>query len=158
MTSKLALIGFAAILAMPVKADETLKWRHVQHASSFQTQDVGDIKGHALAVFRLPGIAFFSDGTVGSDVVIGASDTTDGVGTFQGYLFLTFPDGSELRLSFAGSAKPDGARNPRRGTYTVIDGTGRFQGAKGEGTFEGDGTRVGPELISYIDNVINIKK
>jgi hypothetical protein len=53
---------------------------------------------------------------------------------------------------------PQGTKFPRRGTFTVIGGKGRYEGAKGDGTWEGDGTRSGPAAISYIDNVVNIKK
>jgi hypothetical protein len=50
MKSKLALLGLAAIFAMPAKADETLKFRNVQHVASAQTQQVGDVNGHATWV------------------------------------------------------------------------------------------------------------
>jgi hypothetical protein len=33
----------AAIVVMPAKADETLKWRHVHHAASNQSLEVGDV-------------------------------------------------------------------------------------------------------------------
>ena len=36
------IIILAAIFTMPAKADETLKWRQVQHVASNQTQQVGD--------------------------------------------------------------------------------------------------------------------
>jgi uncharacterized protein with beta-barrel porin domain len=91
-------------------------------------------------------------------LVIASSDVTNGAGTLNGYYTVNFSDGSALWLKFSGSVKVDGAKTPRRGTATVIGGTGRYAGAKGEGTWEGDGTSVGPDVISYIDNVINIKK
>jgi hypothetical protein len=140
------------------RADETLKWRHVQHNTSFQSQDVGDVKGHSLSVYQLPGIAFFPDGSTGSTLVVGTSDVTNGSGTLNGYSTLNFTDGSAIFMKYTGTIKVDGTKVPRRGTFTVIGGKGRYEGAKGDGTWEGDGTQVGPATISYIDNVINIKK
>jgi hypothetical protein len=147
----------AALLAIPANAygDETLKWRHVQHATTFQTVEVGDTKGHVLNVYRLPGLATFPDGSIGSTAVIGESDVTNGGGAINGYMVLKTKDGSELWLKYTGSITADGVR---KGTEFVIGGTGKYQGVKGEGTFEGNGTQIGPDLISYIDNVITIKK
>jgi hypothetical protein len=49
-------------------------------------------------------------------------------------------------------------KNVGKGTAIVIGGKGRYAGAKGEGTFEGEMVNPGPEGIQYIDNVTNIKK
>jgi hypothetical protein len=130
-----------------------LKWRHVHHATSFQTQQVGDVDGHTLNLFRLPGIAFFSDGGTGTSLVVGTSDVTSGVGaTINGYYTVNFADGSAVWLKYTGTGKFPTIK----GTAIVIGGKGRFAGAKGEGTFEGE--TVGPEGIQYVDNVVNIKK
>jgi hypothetical protein len=50
--------AIAAIFAVPAKADETVKWRHVHHITGFQTQQVGDADGHTLNLFRLRGSPF----------------------------------------------------------------------------------------------------
>ncbi len=59
MSRIIIICALASILGVPAKADETLKWRHVQHYTSNQSQLVGDVNGHVLGVVRLPGIAFF---------------------------------------------------------------------------------------------------
>jgi hypothetical protein len=140
------------------RADETLKWRHVQHNQSVQSLDVGDVNGHSLYLYQLPGIAFFPDGSTGTTMVIGTSDLTNGSGTNSGYSILNLSDGSALFMKYAGTNQVEGTKSPRRGTFTVIGGKGRYEGAKGDGTWEGDGTRSGPAAIIYIDNVVNIKK
>jgi hypothetical protein len=139
-------------------ADEVLKWRHVQHNQSIQSLDVGDVNGHSLYLYQLPGIAFFPDGSLGSTLVVGTSDLTNGSGTNSGYSILNFSDGSALFMKYAGTNRTEGNRSPRHGTFTVVGGKGRYEGAKGDGTWEGDGTRSGPAAIIYIDNVVNIKK
>ena len=140
------------------RADETLKWRHVQYIASAQTQDVGDINGHVMTMSRIPGIAFFSDGSTGATLVNSAADLTNGSGMLGGYLTLTFSDGSAIFLKFAGAIKVEGTNATRGGTYTVVGGKGRYAGAKGDGTWDGSGAQVVISAMSYIDNVINIKK
>jgi hypothetical protein len=54
------------------RADETLKFRQITHATSAQTQDVGDVDGHTWTVYRFSGIASFPDGTVGTVYFVGA--------------------------------------------------------------------------------------
>jgi hypothetical protein len=39
-------------------SSRNLKWRHVQHTASVQTLQVGDVNGHALNIYRLPGMVF----------------------------------------------------------------------------------------------------
>lgn len=153
------IVILAAIFAMPAKADETLKWRHVQHVTSAQTLQVSDVNGHVLGLYHAPGIAFFPDGSTAATSVITTGDTINGAGTVNGYFTITFNDGSELWTKFAGTNSPrEGSKSPRKGTFTVIGGKGRYAGAKGDGSYEGDGAPVGPDAITYIDNVINIKK
>jgi hypothetical protein len=143
---------------IPAKADETLKWRHVMLPTSFQVQQVGDVNGHSIGLVRLPGMAFFPDGSTGTSLVVGTNDVVTGVGgTVNGYYTVNLTDGSELWLKYTGTVKYDGPRLGQKGAAIVIGGKGRYAGAKGEGTYEGAGT-TGAESISYVDNVINIKK
>jgi hypothetical protein len=96
----------AAILAMPAKADETVKWRHVQHVISSQAQEVGDVNGHILSVYRLLGMAFFPDGSTGTTLSVGVGDSVSGCGgTVNGYYTLNFGDGSELWFKYTGTQK-----------------------------------------------------
>jgi hypothetical protein len=160
MRSTSFAIAMLSIISTSASADETLKWRHVQHTASLQTMQVGDVNGHTLNIYRLPGIAFFSDGTTGGFQAFGASDTINGSGPVNGYIVLTLNDGSEIWARYAGEVKVEGNRVPRKGTFSVIGGKGRYAGAKGDGTWEGDGALVtaGTDAVSYVDGVLNIKK
>jgi hypothetical protein len=42
---------------------------------------------------------------------------------------------------------------PRKGTYIVVGGKGRYAVAKGDGTWEEDGAPIRPDAITYIGNV-----
>jgi hypothetical protein len=157
MKSKLALVGLAAIFSMPAQADETLKFRVVQHSASFQTQQVGDA---AMGLFRLVGIAFFPDDSTATTVLVGVFDDvpSSGGGTDHGYYTLKFADGSELSFKYTGGYKFNNPKVTINGTATVIGGKGRYAGATGSGSYEGSQNQPGPEGIGYVDNVINIKK
>jgi hypothetical protein len=77
-----------------------------------------------------------------------------------------FNDGSELWSKFTDTFTNNGRGGvTQKGTATVIGGKGRYAGAKGDGTWEGETPSQsvllsgdGGGSISYIDNVINIKK
>jgi hypothetical protein len=155
--------ALAGVLAVPAKADETVKWRHVQYAASSQTLQVGDADGHVLALQRFSGMAFFPDGSIGSSSVIGTFDAVLGVGSSGGgYYTVNFPDGSALWLTFTGASKVIApGKVESKGTAIVIGGKGRYAGAKGDGTYEGQSTQAAvtsDPVIGYIDNVINIKQ
>jgi hypothetical protein len=160
MFSRVIISASAALfIANVAQADETLKWRHVLHTGSLQTLQVGDVPGHTLNVYRLPGIVFFSDGSTGTSQVFGASDVVNGNGTANGYQVIGFNDGSELWFKYTGTIKVDGAKNPRVGTFVVTGGKGRYAGAKGDGTWDGGLSQPGTDAsVFYIDVVANIKK
>src|SRR5258708_33361010 len=113
--------------------------------------------------YSSPGIAFFQDGSTGTALVIGTYDAVIGVGaTVNGYYTISFADGSELWLKYAGTTKTGATgKIAQKGTATVISGKGRYAGVQGDGTFEGEQNQSAAlpgEVIAYIDNVINIKK
>ena len=150
------LVIITAIFAMPAKADETLKFRIVEHENSVQTQDVGDVDGHALVLARLSGLASFSGGSVATVYWTVQADYIKNAGPALAYINVTFGDGSVLWYKAPVSAKSDGTS---AGSVSVMAGKGRFEGAKGDGTVSG--ARVGPpgtNANAYFDLVINIKK
>ena len=153
-----------SIISTSSLADETLKFRHVQHPTSVQTQPVGDVNGHNMMLIHLPGVAFFPDGSTGRTVVLSSADSVNGTGTASGYFTLYFDDGSELEAKFTGTFNNGGTRVAQKGTFVVTGGKGRYAGAKGDGTYTGESSQSvlvtggGGESITYIDNVFNIKK
>jgi hypothetical protein len=155
--STAALLSLGAL--SNAQADETLKFRAIMHATSVQSQDVGDADGHALGVARFSGLASFPDGTVGTTYFTAATDYTKGAGTFSVYQNLVLKDGSVLWFKNAGTATIEGTTTLFKGTVTVLGGKGRFEGAKGDGAITGarlTPLAAGAEL--YNDLVINVKK
>lgn len=140
------------------RGDETLTFRMITHVTSAQSLDIGDVDGHVASLARFSGLAFFSDGTVGTVHFTSTADYTKGAGTFTLYPILTFEDGSVLWLKSIGTGTVEGTKTQFVGTLTVLGGKGRFEGAKGDGTLTG--TRytplsVGADLVS--DYTVNIK-
>ena len=142
------------------KADEVLKFRVVMHATSIQSREVGDVDGHALGLAHYSGLASFGDGSVGSANFTATTDYVKGSGTYSVYYNVTLKDGSSLWYKSIGPAKLDGTTTIfPEASVSVLRGTGRFEGARGDGTSIGarlTPLAVGAEL--YADVVINVKK
>jgi hypothetical protein len=142
------------------RADEVLKFRMFTHATSIQTQEVGDVDGHVLVLGRYSGLALFPDGSVGTANFTFTSDYIKGTGAYSSYFNVTLKDGSTLWIKGNGQAKPEGtmAIFPEA-PVSVLRGTGKFEGAKGDGTVSG--ARVTPLAAGadlYNEFVINMKK
>jgi hypothetical protein len=141
------------------QADETLKFRQVMHATFAQSQDIGDVGGHAALVVRFSGLASFPDGAVAISNFVALDDYIKGAGTFLVYDSLTLTDGSVLWTKWVGTTTVEGTVSRFQGTVTVLGGTGKFDGAKGDGTVTG--ARLVPLTAGadlYQDLIINVKK
>ena len=104
------------------RADETLKFRHIVHATSVQSQDVGDVDGHQMSVGRFSGIASFPDGAVGTTYFVFVTDYIKGSGTFSTHNNLTLNDGSVLWYKVNGTTKVEQAVSRSEGTVAVVGG------------------------------------
>lgn len=90
-------------------------------------------------VFRSNGVPAFSNGDTGFCVPMA------GHGTF------TAKDGAEVWVRQTGIlCEKGGAGTPYifNGTYLLVGGTGRFDGASGSGSFTGSDTRTGSVLLN----------
>jgi hypothetical protein len=155
------VVGATGFCASSVaRADEVLKFRHVMHATFIQSQEVGDVDGHTLGLSHYSGLASLADGSVGTINFTATTDYIKGTGTYLVYYNLTLKDGSVLWWKSTGPAKLEGTTTIfPEAPLSVLRGTGRFEGAKGDGTAIGarlTPLAVGAEL--YADVVINVKK
>jgi hypothetical protein len=60
------------------------------HATSVQTQEVGDVDGHVVGVGRYSGLASFPDGSVGTANFTFTNDYIKGSGTYSTY-YMVYP-------------------------------------------------------------------
>jgi hypothetical protein len=114
MNRILGLTGVGVICfgaANIAKADESVKFRIVMHATSNQTQDVGDVDGHTMSLSHFSGLALFPDGSVGTANFTFTGDYIRGTGTFLTYFKVTLKDGSTLWWKGTGEGKPNGTGN-----------------------------------------------
>ncbi len=163
-----ALTAFACLSAgwsFAAQADDTIKYRAVFHSASQQSQDVGDAEGHGLALTKFSGLASFPDGSFGTTYFVAALDFTKGNGpVLTTYGNLTLNDGSVLWFRGSGATTPKSGNglqnNDIKGTGTILSGTGKYAGAKGDVTFSGG--RVGafgaPSVDIYLDYVMSLKQ
>lgn len=108
-------------------------------------------------------ISLFITGTgqgshLGRMVIAGPSqivfDAT-GVGAQTGTSTLTAADGSTVDISFEGMSFPGSTPDAVtfEGDWTVVSGTGRFQGESGSGTYEG--SAAGPIGVLYLNGTLS---
>jgi hypothetical protein len=128
-------VGVIGLCASSIaRADEVLKFRMFLQITFVQSQEVGDVDGHMLYVGHLTGLASFSDGSVGPATITFTSDYIKGTGTFSAYFSVTPSKDSTLWFKAAGPGKAEGATTVfSEAPATVVGGSGRFEGAKGEG-------------------------
>jgi hypothetical protein len=108
-------------------------------------QPVGDVEGHFAGTFRNHGVCFRHVGLPDEEVgVLMSSGTFDGIVTatttskcgMSGKNTCTFADGSTITDEWSSTC----SRGPKgklvaEGHSTFLEGTGRFEGIKGGGTF-----------------------
>jgi hypothetical protein len=151
----LAVTILAAFASMSLAGAETMKFRQVQFYTKGEVLQIGDVPDHIIGIYDQTGLASFETGEVASLALKGTLDYIKGSGTIQGYSILTFEDGSTMASKWQGSTRPDpsGKGSRWKGTFTFIQGTGRWAGIQGGGTFTG--RRIvpfGAGAQAYTDN------
>jgi hypothetical protein len=115
---------------------ETMNFKLVSMIEKREMVKVTQTEGVMIGVLDRKGLGFFENGAIATISCRGTFDTKKG---FQGYSSLIFEDGSTLLLSWKG---PTSAASPPGGKfrgYTIAveyaEGTGRYKGVKGTGTY-----------------------
>ena len=109
--------------------------------------EVGDVEGHVIGLYENTQV--WVDDITGERMTgynRGTMDfnTKTGQGTMFGYSILTWPNGDKRYASSQGKMVGKGKWE---GTFTDIDGTGKFKGTKGGGTWKSESLERG---ISHI--------
>ncbi|MHB1025522.1 MAG: hypothetical protein ACYC24_07405 [Desulfobacteria bacterium] len=139
------LLSVTVVLLPGVSVAEEVAGRNVGHTQKVEMMEVGDVPGHFMGVSKTYGMTFYTKGPDSGEIIprmgAGIFDVVKGKGTVTGYEVKTFRDGSTLVLKWSGTLTPadGGKRTVHEGTWEVSGGTGRFAGAKGSGTFKGEG-------------------
>ena len=129
-------IASAVIFTFSAQAGEqSQKGRYANlKPSELQCTKLGDVEGHAICSYEIPGVTVFADGTLASRVNRGTLDYINGEGTAEGYTITTHPDGSSHTTKWSGISKINDQKvRVIEGPYECVAGSGRFKGIKCKG-------------------------
>ena len=146
----LLLISIVAIFALAVTTSfaqekTMISGKRYGVSSSSGTVKIDDTEGHIISVGESKGI----------DVATGAqfynqsfSDLVKGNGTHRGYSKAVYPDGDVIRNTYEGKVTTTHLSKGKtittfEGTFSIIGGTGKYENAKGGGTYIGQYIGVG---------------
>ena len=117
---------------------ETMNFKLVSMVEKREMVKVTQTEGVIIGVLDRKGLSTFENGEIATTSCRGTFDTKKG---FQGYSSLIFEDGSTLVLLWKGptsrSLSADGKYDQYGMTAEYVEGTGRFKGIKGNGTYTG---------------------
>ncbi len=129
----------ALVVAIPVAplaaGETTLEFKLITRTVE-QTAFPAPVEGVTVVAVRAAGVGIFADGSISNKEFAFTMHNKGATGEYDGYSGYWFEDGSSLQMSFTGgwSGGPDG------GKYTIVSGTGKFEGATGTGEFNGTGS------------------
>jgi hypothetical protein len=134
-----AVVAMIGVLPMVTQAGaETMNFKLVSMVEKIEMVKVTQTEGVMIGVMDRKGLSIFDNGEVATTSCRGTIDTKKG---WQGYSSIVFRDGSTLLLSWKGpttSSRPGDGKLWEYGlTFEYVEGTGRFEGIKGSGTFTG---------------------
>jgi hypothetical protein len=132
----LLIAAWLLVPATQAKA-ETMKYKYTSQITKLEYVLFPDVKGHVVGVLERRGVAIFENEVAALDLRL-RFDYIKKQGPWDGYMQITFKDGSTFTQKFKGASSfaPDGERLKKaKGEY--IKGTGRFEGIKGEFSLTG---------------------
>jgi hypothetical protein len=160
MKKLLLATAAACSISSAAFADEVLKLKTFTHVVAAQSLDVGDADGHAMSIARGVGLLLLPDGAAGTTTWVAENDYHKGSGPNPiVYLSFTWPDGSTIWARQSVDASVVGDKTNLKGVGTLVSGTGKFAGVRGE--IVSTGARLQAALATgaelYIDVAITIK-
>jgi hypothetical protein len=147
-----AVVIGAVFLSSPAQAGEQpLKGRYINLSGENNCTKIGDKEeGHIICTYELPSTGIRDDGEIYGRVIKGTLDWTKGAGSVEGYTVSTFADGSMLVSTYEGVTKVGADKvQVSEGTLTCVSGSGRFQGAKCQGTWKNHRAKAGYTVGDY---------
>jgi len=127
------------VLPMVTQAGaETMNFKLVSMIEKMEMVKVTQTEGVMIGVMDRKGLSIFDNGEVATTSCRGTIDTKKG---WQGYSSVIFEDGSTLLLTWKGPTSQSRPAGGKYWEYTIAveyaEGTGRFKGIKGTGTYKG---------------------
>ena len=117
---------------------ETMNFKLVNMIEKRERVKVTQTEGVMIGVLDRKGLSIFDNGEIATTSCRGTFDSKKG---FQGYSSMIFEDGSTLVLSWKGPTSQSRPAGGKYWQYTMAveyaEGTGRFKGIQGKGTYTG---------------------
>jgi hypothetical protein len=134
-----AFVAMVGSLPMVTEARaESMNFKLVSMIEKVERVKVTQMEKVIIGVLDRKGLSIFKNGEIATTSCRGTFDSKKG---FQGYSSMVFKDGSTLVLAWKGptsQSRPDGGKFWKYSmTAEYVNGTGRFEGIKGSGTFTG---------------------
>ncbi len=147
-TAIILFFGFVAIDCAVAGEKVKIKASGTSINTKWHEIEVGDADGHVIAVFQ--NTQAWTNDTNGEKMTAYSRGTMDlhkntGQATMEGYSIMTYPSGDKRYASFEGKIVSKGKW---QGTFTDIDGTGKFKGCAGGGTWESES--LGPGISQIV--------
>ena len=131
------LLAASLALPLPAVAEEVaLSFRLLTHNVTRTSQQIGS--GSQYGEIWV-GTAVFDDGRMAGKEFVTIGRDSASAGEFMGYSTYFFENGDSVETSFTATWGADGVK----GDYTVLGGTGAYEGATGTGHFESADGQVG---------------
>jgi len=130
----------AAMLIVPAAqaGGKTVKYKMAAPVTKMEVVPAPDVKGHVVGVLERRGVAIFENGETAAYHSMIIFDSIKGQGaSWNGYSELSYADGSTTIAKIHGTAPVVKGVKLVKGTGEYIKGTGRFEGIKGEVSFNG---------------------
>jgi len=117
---------------------ETMNFKLVSMIEKRERVKVTQTEGVMIGVLDRKGLSIFDNGEIATTSCRGTFDSKKG---FQGYSSMIFEDGSTLVLYWKGPTSQSRPAGGKYWQYTMAveyaEGTGRFKGIQGKGTYTG---------------------
>ncbi len=135
----IALTTMLLALTSAHAAEVLFKGRNVQQKSEVVIHHQAEDKSYGSGTYRSQGLTFLEDAKVATFVNQGAFSWDGGVSRHTGFILRKYPDGSMTTARYVDTTRKSEGQKVREwnGAAEVISGTGRFEGAKGHGTYAG---------------------
>lgn len=117
-------------------AGEKQKWHGASYTVKWEQIEIGDEEGHVIAIYEQKQMYFNENtGEKTPSTTFGIMDLNikTGQGSGRGYGVSFFKDGAKTFRTWEGKSVGEGHW---KGTYSLIKGTGKYEGIKGGGTWD----------------------
>jgi hypothetical protein len=155
--STIVLFAFGLVMIDSAVAGEKIDWQGTTLTTETNQIEVGDVEGHVLILTKAKQLYILPDGTK----LVGDSVSTMDINpkvkqlSLTGYGWVVDKDGDKMMRKHEG--RPAG-KDHWKGTWSFTNGTGKYEGLKGGGTWDMYATQQGQPSFLDIKGEMEVPK